>query len=67
MMIEETPKILKTKDHSILTNSQAAAIREFKKSNVGYTGRQLSHMFDVNETVISKVLREETYKKRYKK
>jgi len=45
-----------------LTNAQAKAIREFKKSNVGYTQRQIASMFGVTEYSISSIVRGETYK-----
>jgi len=48
--------------NSRLTNKQADAIREFNKSNLGYTGRQLADIFGVNEAIISNVLCEKTYK-----
>lgn len=46
-----------------LTNSQVKAIREFKNSGLGYTGRQLGEMFGVTEQVISGILNDKTYKK----
>ena len=47
---------------AVLTNSQAKAIRKFKESNLGYTGRQLANMFGVQEHVISRVLLNKGYK-----
>lgn len=44
-----------------LTNSQADAIREFKKSNIGYTQKQIADMFGVSEDAVSKIIREKTY------
>lgn len=45
-----------------LTNSQARAIREFKKSNIGYTRRQLANMFGVDDGLISRILNGKSYK-----
>ena len=47
---------------ALLTKKQVDAIREFKKSNIGYTGRQLSQIFGVHETVISSIILNKTYK-----
>lgn len=47
-----------------LTNSQAQAIREFKKSNLGYTNRQLADMFRVGESLISRILLNKSYKEK---
>lgn len=47
---------------STLTNAEAEAIREFKKSNIGYTVPQLAAMFGVTESVIYHVLAGDTYK-----
>lgn len=47
---------------ALLTNSQAKAIREFKASGIGYTGRQLADMFGVTEKTISNVLKNKVYK-----
>jgi len=56
--------IPKGEDQSVakLTNSQVKAIREFKNSGIGYTGRQLGEMFGVSESLISSILRNKTYK-----
>lgn len=45
-----------------LTKSQADAIRELKKSEIGYTGRQIASIFGVHESVISSILLNKTYK-----
>lgn len=48
--------------HSLLKNIDAAAIREFHRSNIGYTVPQLASMFEVKESVIYNVLSEKSYK-----
>lgn len=50
------------KNNSKLTNKQAEAIRELKKSKIGYTGRELSLIFGVSENSISKILTGKQYK-----
>lgn len=39
-----------------LTNDQANAIREFKKSGLGYTNRQIADIFKINESQVSSIL-----------
>lgn len=48
--------------NSKLTNKEVVAIREFAQSNMGYTGRELAKIFQVTESVISNILRRETYR-----
>jgi hypothetical protein len=50
------------KHNAKLNSDQVKAIREFKKANVGYTGRQLADMFQVSEHLISNILLNKTYK-----
>lgn len=54
----------KGQDHcrSVLTNSQAKAIREFKESNIGYTNVQIAKIFGVTVHIISSVVLGKTYK-----
>lgn len=58
---DSTPKA-ENQYNAKLTNSQVLAIREMKKCNLGYTGRQLAGMFNVNEQIISKILKGNLYK-----
>lgn len=58
---DSVPKA-ENKHNAKLTNSQVLAIKEMKKSNLGYTGRQFAKMFKVNEQIISKILKGNLYK-----
>jgi hypothetical protein len=53
-------------DHpfAVLTNSQAEAIRELNKSNIGYNQKQLADMFNVHPSTISRILKNKRYKQK---